>query len=88
MSANLASGAGDKATDSFIFEAAFGADVITDFEIGFDGIILAAGITAADVDTRTIGDDVLVEVDFLGTQTILVAGVAGLFNPDIDIQFA
>lgn len=88
LSANLATGAGDKAIDSFIFEAAFGNDVVTDFEIGFDGIILTAGITAANVATRTIGADVLVEVDFLGGQSILVEGVAGLFNPDIDIQFA
>jgi hypothetical protein len=59
-----------------------------DFEIGFDSIILAAGITEADVTTRVAGEDVLVSVDFLGTQTILVQGAAALFNPDIDLQFA
>jgi Ca2+-binding RTX toxin-like protein len=80
-----AAGTADKAADSFIFEAAFGSDVITDFETGFDGILLAAGIEASDVSTETIGDDVLVSVDFLGTQSILVRGVAGDFDPLIDI---
>jgi hypothetical protein len=78
----------DDADDTFIFEAAFGADVITDFEIGFDGIVLAAGITAGDVTTRVTGDDVVVEVDFLGPQTITVLGAADLFDPGIDIQIA
>jgi Ca2+-binding RTX toxin-like protein len=82
------SGAGDLAADTFLFEAAFGHDVITDFEIGFDGIELAAGITAADVSTETLGEDVLVTVAFLGTQTILVENVAALFNPQIDILIA
>jgi Ca2+-binding RTX toxin-like protein len=82
------SGAGDKAVDTFIFEAAFGDDLVADFEVGFDGIVLAAGITEADVTTSVAGEDVLVSVDFLGTQTILVQGVASLFNPDIDLLFA
>ncbi|WP_137177528.1 calcium-binding protein [Roseomonas sp. AR75] len=76
---------GDKAVDTFIFEGAFGYDVITDFEIGFDGIVLAAGIQAEDVTTTTRGDDVILRVDFLGTQTLLVLGVAALFNTAIDV---
>jgi Ca2+-binding RTX toxin-like protein len=85
LSANLAGG-GDVAVDTFIFEGAFGDDVVSDFEIGFDGILLAVGITAADVTTSTRGDDVLISVDFLGTQTITLVGVADLFNAAIDIQ--
>jgi Ca2+-binding RTX toxin-like protein len=83
-----AAGTADKAVDTFIFEAAFGSDVITDFEVGLDGIVLAAGIQASEVATETVGDDVLVTVDFLGTQSILVQGVAGSFNPGIDIEIA
>ena len=49
--------------------------------------MLAAGITAGDVTTEVVGDDVLVRVDLLGEQTILVEGVAGRFDPAIDIQF-
>jgi Ca2+-binding RTX toxin-like protein len=78
----------DKAVDTFIFEAAFGADVVTDFEIGFDGILLAGGITADDVTTTVSGGDVVVTVDFLGRQTILIQGVAARFNAQIDIQIA
>jgi hypothetical protein len=60
--------------------------VIRDFEIGFDGILLAAGIAPDDVTTRTRGDDVMIDVDFLGPQRIVVRDVADLFNPEIDIQ--
>jgi hypothetical protein len=89
LSGNTTSaGFADDAVDTFIFEAAFGTDVITDFEIGLDGIVLAAGITADDVTTRVAGDDVVVEVDFLGPQTITVLGAADLFDPGIDIQIA
>ena len=42
---------------------------VTDFEVGFDGLVLAAGISAGDVTTEVVGDDVLVRVDFLGEQT-------------------
>jgi Ca2+-binding RTX toxin-like protein len=87
LSANAAGGAGDKAVDTFIFEAAFGTDVVTDFEVGFDGLLLAAGITADEVTTAVVGDDVLVRADVLGGQTILVEAVAGRFDPAIDIQF-
>ena len=79
--------AGDRAVDTFIFEDAFGDDVVTDFEVGFDGLVLAAGISAGDVTTEVVGDDVLVRVDFLGEQTILVEGVASRFDAAIDIQF-
>jgi Ca2+-binding RTX toxin-like protein len=88
LSANAAGGAGDIAVDTFIFEAAFGDDVVTDFEVGFDGLLLAAGITAGDVTTEVVGDDVLVRVEVFGTQTILVEDVAGRFDPAIDIQIA
>ncbi len=87
LSGNAAGGTGDRAVDTFIFEDAFGDDVVTDFEIGFDGLVLAAGITAGDVTTEVVGDDVLVRVDLLGEQTILVEGVAGRFDPAIDILF-
>jgi len=87
LSGNTSGGAGDKAVDTFIFEDAFGDDIVSDFEVGFDGLVLAAGITAGDVTTEVAGDDVLVRVDFLGGQTILVEGVAGRFDPGIDIQF-
>lgn len=88
LSANTpVSGEGDKAVDTFIFEAAFGRDTINDFEMGFDGIVLAAGITEGDVTTSTDGHDVIVTVDFLGTQRIVIIGVADLFDPGIDIQF-
>ena len=50
--------------------------------------MLAAEITEDAVTTSVSGDDVLVSVDFLGTQTILVRDVADLFNPQIDIDFA
>ena len=87
LSGNAAGGTGDRAVDTFIFEDAFGDDVVTDFEVGFDGLVLAAGITAGDVTTEVVGDDVLVRVDLLGEQTILVEGVAGRFDPAIDILF-
>lgn len=78
-------GAGDKAVDSFIFEAAFGRDVVGDFEVGLDSIVLTGGIEAADVRTRVAGDDVIILVDDLGTQRITVLGVAATFDPAVDI---
>jgi Ca2+-binding RTX toxin-like protein len=80
-------GAGDDAADTFIFEAAFGHDVVTDFEIGFDALLLAGGITSDAVSTTVAGEDVLVTVDHLGVQTILVEDAAALFNPVIDIMY-
>lgn len=87
LSANLSGGDGDVAVDTFIFVAAFGRDVITDFEIGFDGIAFAGGITEGDVTTRTRGDDVIIDVDVLDGQRVVVLGVAGQFDPGIDISF-
>ena len=78
---------GDKTTDNFIFEGSFGNDTITDFEVGFDGIIFAAGIEEADVTMTTQGGDVLLTVAHNGTQTLLLEGVAGSFDPSIDILY-
>ena len=66
----------------------FGHDVITDFHIGFDTIAFAGGIDESDVTVKTKGDDVKIVVSFLGTQSILVKGVADQFDPDIDIVYA
>ncbi len=78
---------GDKTSDNFIFEGAFGHDVITDFEVGFDSILMAVGIDADDVSAHVLGDDVLITVDIGLGQSILVEGVADSFDKDIDISF-
>ncbi|WP_158968558.1 calcium-binding protein [Chachezhania sediminis] len=88
LSGNGGLAGGDKTTDNFIFEAAFGQDTITDFEVGFDGIVFALGITEDDVTTTTQGNDVLLSVDFAGGQSVLLEGVAGSFDPGIDILYS
>ncbi|WP_146345429.1 calcium-binding protein [Phaeobacter marinintestinus] len=87
LSAN-GGGDGDKTSDNFIFEGTFGNDTITDFEVGFDSIILAVAIDESDVTTQIIGDDVLIEVALGQGQSILVEGVASTFDASIDISFA
>jgi Ca2+-binding RTX toxin-like protein len=77
----------DGSFDTFVFAARFGHDVITDFEIGFDTIVLA-GIKESDVTVTDIGNNVLIGVDVANeTQTILVKGVAAQFDPNVDILF-
>jgi Ca2+-binding RTX toxin-like protein len=88
LSANAPGGAGDDAVDTFIFEGAFGRDVVTDFEVGLDGILFAVGIGPGDVTTRAFGDNVRVDVDLLEGQSIVLRGVADSFDPAIDISFA
>ncbi len=87
---NNSDGSGDFAVDTFIFVADFGNDVIKDFEIGFDGIEFAGGITSDQVSTATSGNNVIISVDQgeLGIHTVQVSGVAALFNPEIDILIA
>ncbi|WP_421723045.1 calcium-binding protein [Bauldia sp.] len=76
--------------DGFVFAGKFGDDVITDFEIGYDYIILAGAIKRSDVSTIETPDGVLVEVDHKGGQSIHVKGtdVKDKFDPDIDIIIA
>lgn len=80
----------DFAFDGFIFAGNFGDDVITDFEIGFDYIVLAGAIKRSDVSTSVQGDAIRVDVDHKGGQSILVEGpeVVDKFNSDIDIIIA
>ena len=81
---------GDHATDNFIFEGTFGDDVITDFEVGFDGILFAVGIDPADVSAATDGDDVVITVDSVDlteVQTIRLLDVAGTFDLAIDVGY-
>lgn len=73
--------------DSFIFIGEFGDDIITDFELGFDLIAFGGGINFDDLSFSEIGADVLITVDFLGTQTVRVVGVKDQFDPAVDILF-
>ncbi|MEQ8696457.1 MAG: hypothetical protein RLT05_07840, partial [Bauldia litoralis] len=79
----------DDGLNKFIFSNDFGKDVITDFHIKFDTIVLL-GISEDDVKVKTKGDDVKVIVEEAGhdRQTILVEGVASEFDADIDIVYA
>lgn len=88
LSGNGASGA-DHSTDTFIFLGEFGHDTITDFEVGFDGIYLGPLVDQTDVKTLNVGQDVIISVDIglAEAQTILLEGVAGQFDRDIDISF-
>lgn len=78
----------DHAFDAFIFDAKFGHDVITDFEVDYDTISFTGGITQADVTVTDVGPDVNISVDFHGTQSILVLGVAHHFDPSVDIFYS
>ncbi len=79
----------DNAIDSFIFEGAFGKDIITDFELNWDTIYLV-DISRFLVDVRTIADDVLITVrqpHHNQNSEILVLGVADEFDRNVDIVF-
>ena len=78
----------DNGLDVFLFLGRFGHDVVTNFHIGFDTIAFAGGIDEGDVTVKVKGDDVKIVVSHLGTQSILVKGVADLFDPEIDIFYA
>lgn len=85
ISANGGAPGGDLAVDNLIFEGAFGNDVITDFEVGFDSIRFGPLIRPGDTTVTTQNDNVLVEVDGFGS--ILVQGVATTFDSNIDLIF-
>ncbi|MEM8729702.1 MAG: hypothetical protein AAGF79_07250 [Pseudomonadota bacterium] len=84
---------GDQTSDTFIFEDTLGHDTITDFEVGFDEIFVAAeGIDTGDVTSAVVmgTDDVRISVDIgIGEdQTILVEGVADTFVQETDVLVA
>ncbi|XWN30460.1 MAG: calcium-binding protein [Devosia sp.] len=75
----------DFATDFFVFSDEFGTDIITDFETGFD-LILLSDLTEDQVSVIDIGDDVLITAA-TGAGQILVENAAANFNADINILF-
>ena len=77
----------DGGFDSFFFSGKFGDDTITDFEIGYDQIVLE-GFHKKDVTVVEGTTDVTIIVDYKGSQTILVKDVAGQFDAHSDIVYA
>jgi Ca2+-binding RTX toxin-like protein len=77
----------DESFDAYFFKGKFGDDKITDYEIGYDQIVLQ-GYRKKDVTIVEGAVDVTVIVDYKGTQTILVENVAGQFDADADLVFA
>ena len=49
--------------DRFVFTGAFGNDTITDFQEGFDLLVIGGGVTASDVSTMVSGNDLTLIVN-------------------------
>ena len=76
----------DGGFDAFFFSGKFGDDIITDYEIGYDQIVLE-GFHKKDVTIVEGATDVTIVVDYKGSQTILVENVAGQFDAHADIVY-
>lgn len=77
----------DEGFDAYFFKGKFGNDIITDYEIGYDQIVLQ-GFRKKNVTVVEGAVDVTVIVNHKGTQTILVENVAGQFDAKADLVFA
>lgn len=88
MAANLAGGIGDLSVDTFVMEAAFGEDRVTDFELGFD-FIAFLGYQDGDVTAEVVGEDVLLRTNFglSGEQRVWVEGVGDTFDLASDVVY-
>jgi Ca2+-binding RTX toxin-like protein len=72
--------------DTLLFAPASGKDVVTDFEVGIDALVLNAGMTIAatleiDTDKDNVADSTL--VTFSTKDTVQLTGVVGVADPSV-----